>query len=202
MMKINNGDVLTLKGTPEAGYTHLAIVTRITDGQIWVVPLTNETELAGDLDIYVGTNMSGLRYETAVLTHLEIVITEQQIIAVRHLLDKRIHEEILLCQMGEPSESTSHGLELLADDRDPRLGALREFDTTWFRFFSEDGWIFFEMMKPVVSLGNNFHPGLGDELLKKDQVSSATARNQLDLLQKLAMMPNHKKMQLVGSVTK
>ena len=59
-MKINNGDVITLKGTPEAGYTHLAIVTRMMGEQIWVVPLTNETELAGDLDIYVDTNMSGL----------------------------------------------------------------------------------------------------------------------------------------------
>lgn len=196
-MKINNGDVLTLKGTPEAGYTHLAIVTRITDDQIWVVPLTNETELAGDLDIYVDTSMSGLRYETAVLTHLEILITDQQIIAVRDMLDEQIYEEILLCQMGEPSESTIHGLELLADDRDPRLAALREFDASWFRFFSQDGWIFFDLMKPVVDLGNNVAPGFGDDLLRKNNVNTAIPRNQLDLLQKLAMIPSHKRLKLV-----
>jgi hypothetical protein len=197
-MKINNGDVLTLKGTPEAGYTHLAIVTRIMGDQIWVVPLTNETELAGDLDIYVDTNMSGLRYETAVLTHLEILITDQQIIAVRDLLDKQIHEEILLCQIGEPSETTTHGLELLADDRDPRLAALREFDASWFRFFSQDGWIFFDMMKPVVSLGNIVAPGLGDKLLSTVQVKATTPPNHLYLLKNLALMPNHKRMKLVG----
>lgn len=196
-MKINNGDVLTLKGTPEAGYTHLAIVTRIMGDQIWVVPLTNETELAGDLDIYVDANMSGLRYETAVLTHLEILITDQQIIAVRDLLDKQMHEEILLCQMGEPSELATHGLELLADDRDPRLAALREFDASWFRFFSQDGWIFFDMMKPVVGLGNNVAPGFGDDLLRRNKVNVATPRNQLDLLQKLAMIPSHKRLKLV-----
>lgn len=196
-MKINNGDVLTLKGTPEAGYTHLAIVTRITGDQIWAVPLTNETELAGDLDIYVDTSMSGLRYETAVLTHLEILITDQQIIAVRDMLDEQIYEEILLCQMGEPSESTIHGLELLADDRDPRLAALREFDASWFRFFSQDGWIFFDLMKPVVDLGNNVAPGFGDDLLRKNNVNTAIPRNQLDLLQKLAMIPSHKRLKLV-----
>ena len=196
-MKINNGDVLTLKGTPEAGYTHLAIVTRIMGDQIWVVPLTNETELAGDLDIYVDANMSGLRYETAVLTHLEILITDQQIIAVRELLDKQMYEEILFCQMGEPSELASHGLELLADDRDPRLAALREFDASWSRFFSQDGWIFFDMMKPVVGLGNNVAPGFGDDLLRRNKVSVATPRNQLDLLQKLAMIPSHKRLKLV-----
>ena len=198
-MKINNGDVITLKGTPEAGYTHLAIVTRMMGEQIWVVPLTNETELAGDLDIYVDTNMSGLKYETAVLTHLEILVTDQQIITVRGLLDQQIHKEILLCQMGAPSESTSHGLELLVDDRDPRLAALREFDTSWIRCFSQDGWVFFEIMKPVVGLGNNIAPGFGDDLLRTSKVNVATPRNQLDLLQKLAMIPDHKRMKLVGA---
>lgn len=197
-MKINNGDVLTLKGTPEAGYTHLAIVTRMMGEQIWVVPLTNETELAGDLDIYVDTNMSGLKYETAVLTHLEILVTDQQIITVRGLLDQQIHKEILLCQMGAPSESTSHGLELLVDDRDPRLAALREFDASWIRCFSQDGWIFFEIMKPVVGLGNIVAPGLGDKLLSTSKVNATTPPNQLYLLKNLVLMPNYKRMKLFG----
>jgi hypothetical protein len=151
-MMVQVGSVVLAEPIPvsDVGHKQWMVVLEVTQEYLWLVPMINEIELAGDLDLVLAHPDPELDFDIAVLTHLEIRVAKSRIPQALGQLQKEFVDEIDECQNGNPGKKFVHGHLLRAEGIDWRFSRIKSIDAELVRSFSEEAWDFFEQIAPLV----------------------------------------------------
>jgi len=152
-MTIRVGSVVLADPVPisDIGHKQWMVVLELTEEYVWLVPMTNEIELAGDLDLVVSHPDPELDFDVAVLTHLEIRVSKTRVSQSLGQLREEFVDEIDECQNGNPGGKFVHGHLLRTEGIDWRFSRIKSIDAELVRSFSEEAWDFFEQISPLVN---------------------------------------------------
>lgn len=150
-MSLQVGSLVLVNPLPISSIGHKLwmIVLEIADDQVWLVPVTHEIALAGDLDIILSEEDTSLGFDVAVLTHLEIQIGRERLPSPVFHMSNEVISEIDGCQNGNPGKDFVHGHLMRTPQIDWRISRISYLDSELTRSYSEQAWTFYESIAPL-----------------------------------------------------